>query len=211
MKFLSLKQYGISILWLIHISAFIGINIGYADFFLPLSAYNLWYICILLFWFYPILSWRKIILFFVIAILGFTFEAVGVATGKIFGEYTYGKNLGLKIAEVPIIIGINWAVLSFVCSEIARRIKIKSIILKAILASLLMVVFDFFIEQTAPQFNFWFFELSPVPLQNYISWFILAFVFNWSVLKITKKGNTVICYHIYAVQVLFFMLFYVFK
>ncbi len=198
-------------LWLVHIAAFIGINIGYADFFLPLSAYNLWYICVLLFWFYPIVSWQKGILFLCIAILGFSFEAIGVATGVIFGEYSYGENLGFKIANVPIIIGINWAVLSFVCAEIAKKFKVKSNVLKASIASVLMVVFDFFIEQSAPKFDFWAFELSPVPLQNYLSWFILAFIFNWAVLKTKTKGDSLICYHIYIVQILFFMLFYVFK
>ena len=210
MKTLNLKLAGILLLWLAHISAFIGIKLGYDDFFLPLSAYNLWYIFILLAVFYPIKKKSQIILFIAIAMAGFLFEAVGVATGKIFGEYAYGENLGYKIAGVPIIIGINWAVLSFVCAELANFILKKSIFVKAFLGSVLMLIFDFFIEQSAPAFGFWAFELSPVPLQNYITWFILAYAFNWVVLKLKFKGDTQVCLNIYSVQILFFMLFYVF-
>lgn len=210
MKDLNLKNISISFLWLTHLSGFIGINLGYEDFFLPLSAYNLWFITILLVGFYPIRNRSQVILFLSIATLGFLVEVLGVASGKIFGEYRYGENLGIKIADVPIIIGVNWAVLSFVCTALASRIIQKSIYLKTIVATLLMVLFDFFIEQSAPRFDFWEFELSPVPLQNYISWFILALVFNFAVLKMRFKSDTKICFHIYTVQVLFFMLFYVF-
>lgn len=210
MKFLSLKNIGILFLWLTHTSAFIGINLGYEDFFLPLSVYNLWFIFIVLVGFYPIRTQAQILLFLSIAVVGFFAEVLGVASGKIFGEYAYGENLGFKIADVPIIIGINWAILSFVCTSLANYVVTKSIYLKTILASGFMILFDIFIEHSAPTFDFWEFELSPVPLQNYISWFILALIFNYAVLKMNFKSDTKVCFHIYTVQVLFFMLFYVF-
>ena len=204
------KQYSIFLLWLMHASAFIGIKLGYADFFLPLSAINLWFISLLLIWYYPIRNKNEVLLFAAIAILGFAAEAIGVATGKVFGEYAYGRNLGFKILEVPVIIGVNWAVLSFTSSGIANRIPVNSIYIKAAIASLLMLIFDFFIEQSAPVFDFWEFELPEVPLQNYITWFVLAYIFNYAVLKLISDADAKICIHIYIVQILFFTLFYVF-
>lgn len=206
---LNLKYAGISLLWLAHISALIGIYVGYENVFLPLSVYNLWFIFLLLIAFYPFKTFTQFFLFLSIAILGFLAEALGVATGKIFGAYEYGQNLGLKILDVPIIIGINWAVLSFVCTSLANYIVRKSIYLKTLLASLLMLVFDFFIEESAPKFDFWEFELNPVPIENYISWFILALIFNYAILAMKFKSNITICFHIYTVQVLFFIMFYV--
>lgn len=204
------KPYGIFLLWLMHASGFIGIKLGFEDFFLPFSAINLMFISLLIIWYYPVKNKTEIILFAAIAILGFTAEAIGVSTGKVFGEYAYGKNLGLKIFEVPIIIGMNWAVLSFITSGLAQKLPLKSIHIKAAIASSLMLIFDFFIEQSAPIFDFWEFELPQVPLQNYITWFILAYIFNYAVLKFISNADTKICFHVYIVQVLFFMLFYVF-
>jgi putative membrane protein len=204
------KQYGIFMLWLMHASAFIGINLGFQDFFLPLSAINLWFISLLLIWYYPIRNKTEVILFACIAVLGFTAEAIGVATGKVFGEYAYGRNLGFKLFEVPVIIGINWAVLSFATSGLADKLPLKSNYFKAGVASVLMLIFDFFIEHSAPIFDFWEFKLPEVPLQNYITWFILAYIFNYAVLRFISDVDTKICFHIYIVQVLFFTLFYVF-
>ncbi len=210
MKAYHYKYSGIGLLWLMHISAFIGINSGYADFFLPLSAINLWFISLLILKFYPVQNKKNVIVFIIIALLGFFAEVIGVATGKVFGEYAYGKNLGFKVLEVPVIIGINWAVLSFICSGLADKLTIKSTYIKAAIAALLMLFFDFFIEQSAPNFDFWAFEAPTVPLQNYITWFVLAYIFNFAVLKLDTKRDFSICFNTYLVQTLFFIAFYVF-
>jgi putative membrane protein len=210
MKTYYYKYIGIGLLWLMHISAYIGINSGYSDFFLPLSAINLWFISLLIIKFYPIQNKKKVILFVVIALLGYFAEVIGVATGKVFGEYAYGKNLGFKILDVPVIIGINWAVLSFVCSGLADKLPIKTIYIKAGIAAFLMLFFDFFIEQSAPNFDFWEFEAPTVPLQNYITWFVLAYIFNFAVLRLNSKSDFSICLNAYLVQTLFFIAFYVF-
>ncbi|RRO18845.1 carotenoid biosynthesis protein [Flavobacteriaceae bacterium 14752] len=210
MNLSNLKYIGIGMLWLIHISAFIGIKLGYDNFFLPLSPYNLLYVSLLTLLFYPIKHKSQILMFLGISLIGFFAEVLGVATGQIFGEYAYGNNLGLKVFEVPLIIGINWGVLSFVCAGLAQHISLKNIYIKAIIGSLLMLTFDFFIEQSAPTFDFWAFKNSPVPIQNYLTWFILGFIFNLGVLKMNFKSDKQLCAHVYSVQFLFFMLFYVF-
>ena len=204
------KNYGIGLLWLMHISAFIGIKIGFQDFFLPLSALNLWFISLLVITFYPVQNKRNVLVFTIIALLGYFAEVIGVATGKVFGEYSYGENLGFKVLGVPVIIGVNWAVLSFISSGLADRLPLKSIFIKAGIAAFLMLLFDFFIEQSAPIFDFWKFENPTVPLQNYITWFLLAYIFNLAALKLDTKRNFAICLNTYVVQVLFFIAFYVF-
>jgi putative membrane protein len=210
MKTEHLKYTGIGLLWLMHISAYIGINSGYADFFLPLSAINLWFISLLVIQFYPIKNRKNVLVFIIIGLLGFFAEVVGVATGQVFGEYAYGKNLGFKILEVPVIIGVNWAVLSFICSGLADKIPLKSIYIKAGLGAVLMLLFDIFIEHSAPVFDFWAFEAPTVPLQNFITWFVLAYIFNFAVLKLKSPGDLNICLNTYLVQTLFFIAFYVF-
>ncbi len=210
MKTYDYKYIGIGLLWLMHLSAFIGINSGYSDFFLPLSAINLWFISLLIIKYYPVQNKKNVIVFIIIALLGYFAEVIGVATGKVFGAYAYGKNLGFKVLDVPVIIGINWAVLSFVCSGLADKLSIGSNYVKAAFAAFLMLFFDFFIEQSAPIFDFWAFEAPTVPLQNYITWFVLAYVFNLAVLKLNTKSDFSICFNAYLVQTLFFIAFYVF-
>ncbi len=204
------KIASILFLWLLHVSAMIGIEMGYKDFFLPLTAYNLVYIAFILICLYPINKTKGIILFSAISVAGYLFEVAGVATGMIFGEYSYGLNLGPKLVEVPPIIGINWAVLCFVSCGIIEKINLKSILFKAALASFLMIFMDFFIEFSAPAFNFWEFTAPTVPLQNYVSWFIIAFGFNLFIFKYKTEKNFDISAHIYGVQLLFFAFFYVF-
>ena len=49
----------------------------------------------------------------------FAMEAIGVATGAIFGEYHYGPTMWLQWLGVPFVIAFNWCVLTLACNEIA--------------------------------------------------------------------------------------------
>jgi len=52
---------------------------------------------------------KKFLLFFILFYLFFfSIEVLGIKTGKIFGSYFYGKSLGFKIFETPVLIGLNW-------------------------------------------------------------------------------------------------------
>ena len=44
-------------------------------------------------------------------LITFVLEAIGVATGLIFGYYWYGNTLGFSLFEVPLLIGINWTLI----------------------------------------------------------------------------------------------------
>jgi putative membrane protein len=60
-----------------------------------------------------------------IAVAGFFIEAIGVNTGLIFGNYVYKTTLGWKFLETPLIIGVNWILLT--CSvvySIENKIKV---------------------------------------------------------------------------------------
>ena len=103
---------------------------------------------------------------------GILVEFLGVNYALLFGEYTYGKNLGPKLFGVPFLIGMNWVILTTISGSISNYIfkgrKIPSILL----GSLLMLFIDFFIEPVAPTLDFWEFKGSIVPLSNYSGWLI---------------------------------------
>ena len=60
-------------------------------------------------------DWNKYFVFFILFtfLVGFFIEVLGVETGKIFGKYHYQTTLGIKIMQVPPIIGLNWLVLVY--------------------------------------------------------------------------------------------------
>lgn len=108
----------------------------------------------------------------IISILAFTVEAIGVKTGVIFGEYSYGEILGLRIFTTPVIIGALWYMLVGGAMETFSMIKGR---IPRILTSAIMVtVVDVFIEPVAIHLGYWKWLSGDIPLQNYIAWFLIA-------------------------------------
>jgi len=108
-------------------------------------------------------------------LVGLAVEMVGVATGVIFGEYSYGRTLGFKLFEVPLVIGVNWAMLVFCTGALVARLE-TALLLKAALSAAVMTGLDALIEPVAIQLDFWSWAGHEIPLQNYLAWFVVAFV-----------------------------------
>ena len=146
-------------------------------------------------------NWKFYGSLILIALIGFFLEVLGVKTGLIFGSYSYGKSLGLKALSVPILIGINWAILLYCTAQFSR---IKNQILNALFGAFMMVFLDFFIEQNAARFDFWYWKNNIIPLQNYIAWFIISFALNLAFQKrIGQKSNST-AKAFYVIEIIFF-------
>lgn len=199
----------VGIIWLFHISGILGIALGFKEWFLTKTPLNLSICLLLFFWVFPIDTFKKIIAFFLFFGIGMFSEWLGVNYGLLFGRYAYGANFGPKLDGVPWLIGCFWALLAFITSAMVSPLKLPAWA-KAILASLLMVLLDFFMEQNAPNFDFWQFE-GHVPLRNYVTWFIIGLLMQ-IVLGFAKfSGNRFISYHLYLAQLLFFIFFILFQ
>lgn len=195
------------IIWLFHISALIGISLGHLDWFISKTPLNLM-VCLLLFLaVYPLDNARKITAFIIFFSGGMFAEWLGVNYGILFGDYLYGANFGPKWDGVPLLIGAYWALLTFITAAMMDYLKLNPWI-KALLAAVLMVTLDFFMEHSAPQFDFWTFEGGLAPLENYITWFLLALLFQGVLRWMDLTGNKIISLHLYFAQLLFFLFFY---
>jgi bisanhydrobacterioruberin hydratase len=196
----------IFLIWLFHLSGIIGILIGYEAWFASLTYINL-FVC-----FFSILinefeNNKKILVALLVPFsIGLITEYLGVNFGFIFGTYQYGENLGLKFQGVPFMIGINWAILIYATSMIVRNF-IKQTWLICLLASLLMVFLDLFMEQVAPRFDFWKFANNQIPIQNYYAWFLISYLAHWVFLKFSNFSENKLSFHIYAAFLLFFIIF----
>lgn len=141
--------------------------------------------------------------FIITFIIGYGVEVAGVHTGVLFGNYQYGAALGLKLFEVPLMIGVNWFLLAIASSGIAEKV-IKNSYARIFLASLLMVLLDVLIEPVAIQLDFWSWENGIIPLQNFVMWFITATVIQLILSKLKPTLNIVICFAVYSIQLVFF-------
>jgi len=114
-------------------------------------------------------------------------EIIGVKTGAVFGSYTYGETLGFEILEVPVLIGINWTLI--ILGSIVLAEKVFSRILPVmVLTALITVGFDYILEPAAIALDYWSWEGGPIPLQNYIAWGLISFVFT-GVYKLMKLSH----------------------
>jgi bisanhydrobacterioruberin hydratase len=122
-------------------------------------------------------NWKtnQIIIFFIIALMGFFLEVAGVLTGVVFGEYSYGSALGFKIMGTPPLIGLNWLMLIYAVYLMMNRLHLH-VILKIFLGAALMVVYDIIMEPVAINLDMWSWGGGDIPIQNYIAWFVISAV-----------------------------------
>ena len=152
---------------------------------------------------------KTITVLVMIGMLGFAIEVAGVNTHLLFGCYKYGNTLGIKLFNTPLLIGINWMMLSYSGSATTENFPIP-VSMKIIFASLIMLFYDIFLEQLAPVLDMWHWDNSVVPVRNYIAWFLIA-LFLQTLIKFTGiKIQNSIASKIILMQVTYFISLIVF-
>lgn len=196
----------IGIVILFHLVGSIGLAIpDTKSYFLSLSPYNLLLSFIIVIVSSQVKSLRFYVFILFVFLTGYFVEWIGVHTHYLFGNYKYGSNLGFKILDIPLIIGVNWVVLILVSHSISLKI-VKHNIFTPIIASLLMVGLDFLIEPIAIKSDYWSWENNQIPLYNYVCWFLISFLIHivYQKNKLTEQNSVYNC--LYIVLVVFFTL-----
>jgi len=208
---------------LFHAIGLIGILFFNRQFFVQATVINLLLMFVLLLW----TQKEKNGYFFLFAVaailLGLAFEIVGVNTGALFGDYTYGNVLGYKFMKVPLIIGINWFVIIYCCgisihtllmkaiNRISADTKTKPMALKAISVivdgATIAVFFDWVMEPVAVKLGYWKWGGDgETPFYNYLCWLmisnIILAVFHFS--KFNKQNKFAV--NLLLIQMMFFLL-----
>jgi len=148
---------------------------------------------------------KSYIAWLVIFLAGYFVEVLGVNTGVIFGVYEYGNSLGFKLLETPLIIGANWLLLIYSCYALVG-ILTRDKWLGALAGSALMVLYDFALEPIAIKFDMWNWHLAPVPIQNYVAWFLVSFLFFMIFNLFIKKIENKIAPAVFIIQFMFFII-----
>jgi len=216
-------QIATAIAILFHAIGLIGILFFDRQFFVQSTVINLLLMFALLIWTQA--EKNSFFFLFVIAaiIIGLAAEIVGVNTGALFGDYTYGNVLGYKFMKVPLIIGINWFVIIYCCgisihmllmkaiNRISSETKTKPMALKAISVivdgATIAVFFDWVMEPVAAKLGFWTWgEDGEAPLYNYVCWLmvsnIILAIFHFS--RFNKQNKFAV--NLLLIQMMFFLL-----
>ncbi|MFD0861219.1 carotenoid biosynthesis protein [Sungkyunkwania multivorans] len=202
-----IRHLSIFLIWLFNITAVIGISMGQSEWFTDKTPLNMILILITSVLVFPLNTSKKWGLFLFIGAFGIFVEWLGVHYGLIFGDYSYGQNFGPKLDGVPYLIGVNWAILVFITSEISKKISLNYWV-RAVIGAALMVFLDLFMEVSAPIFDFWAFDGQVAPLQNYVGWFFVAVFLHLVLLRAKISIHPIFAQHLYASQLAFFVYFF---
>lgn len=186
--------------------------VGLAGFMIPatqavfykLTPLTIFFSVVLLLYFHRPYNLKFLLLMSFIAVAGFLVEVLGVQTGIVFGEYHYGDTLGVKISGTPLLIGINWLMLTY-CSYVLLARTDFNIIIKSVLAAFLMTAYDIVLEPVAIKSDMWSWENADVPFQNYMAWFVISLFFHLLLHLFKLKTDNKIASPLFKIQFVFFL------
>lgn len=194
----------ILVLVIFYLIGIVGLTSSFREDFLPLSFMNL----VISFTVLLLALKNQSLRFYVFVFTGFSIgmiaEWIGVHTGLLFGNYVYGNNLGPLWYGVPIIIGINWVMLTIISGSIAERLKIHWFF-KAVIATFLMLILDFLIEPIAVLSDYWTWS-GEIPFSNFVGWFLIAFVIQLVYFSQKLGEQNKVATVLYFLQFVFFLI-----
>ena len=172
--------------------------------FKSLVPYNLLLTAVVLFAFHRKYNLSQVAFALLIMLASWGIEVVGTNTKAIFGDYTYGNTLGVKVLNTPLIIGLNWLILIYCTCCIAWRTS-RTLLMRALTSAMLMVFIDIFIEPVAVKYDYWSWFENDIPFQNYAMWFIISFIFSILFFMFEVDARNKIAKNIYLMQLIFFI------
>jgi bisanhydrobacterioruberin hydratase len=138
-------------------------------------------------------------------VIGITVELIGVHTSYLFGSYYYGNSLGWKWYGVPVIIGLNWGILTVTSAAVIHRLQFNKHI-EAILSAILMVVFDYILEPVAIKLDYWQWTEGEIPVFNFICWMGVSYLLQWIYQRMRLAEVNKVAESLFLMMFIFFTL-----
>ena len=150
-------------------------------------------------------DWRVSFLLFAgsVMLIGYWVEVLGVHTSLVFGDYAYDSTLGIKVLNVPLMIAINWLLLTYLCGSVCSRLP-GNTVYKVGLAALMMVGLDYLIEPVAITYDFWHWAATMPPLHNYLGWLLVALLVQSIFFGLSFRKSNPLATPLLIIQVVFF-------
>lgn len=172
--------------------------------FITLIPYSLLLVVGSLYYFHRRWNIPTLLFFLFIMVSTFFLEMAGTSTGLIFGSYRYERGLGIQIHHTPLIIGLNWLFLVYASRSIVVG-TFKRPVLRIMVASGWMVLYDVVLEWVAPTMQMWRFDTGYPPVRNFIVWLAAALVFHTLYEYIPAGSPTPLAGKVLKIQILFFL------
>jgi putative membrane protein len=227
MKKYNRQQVATAIALAFHISGFIAIGLFNSALFISLTPLNLLVCAALIFWTQEKINVAFISFCLLAFLVGFAAEYVGIHTGKLFGQYSYGEVLGPKWNDVPYMIGIQWLVTIY-CIGVGMHMFHQRLINRQPNAygkfpkwwvtlsligdgALLAVLFDWVIEPVAIRLGYWKWADGEIPMLNYYSWWGVSALLLGAFHFLQFKKQNLFALHLLLIQFMFFLLLLTFN
>ncbi|AHM61672.1 hypothetical protein D770_17100 [Flammeovirgaceae bacterium 311] len=200
----SARRYAPVLLAASYLTGLVGLLIPQSrELFQLLTPFHLLLTAAILFWFHR--EWNAPFMLFcgLAFAVGYGVEVAGVHTGKIFGEYRYGDAFGVKLFEVPLLMGLNWLVLVYIAGVICEPLRWPAWA-KAALAAAMLIVLDMLMEPITSTYDFWYWADGEIPLQNFIAWFVTAYLLLLLFYLLPLQRHNPMALPLYIMQLIFF-------
>jgi uncharacterized membrane protein len=192
---------------LVYVSGIIGMQSAWRDWFISMTPFTLLLSTAVLLWHQPLFTSRTHTWAIGTFLIGFGSEVLGINTGLIFGDYSYGTALGPKIWGTPPMIGINWLLVTYVVNEVVWRLLPASVpsLAGAVVAALGCTALDYLVEPGAISLGYWTWQTGLPPFENYTGWFFVSLVVSMMYTKTMSPGlRNAAAPWLLALQILFF-------
>ncbi len=156
---------------------FAGFVINYTyDIFRQLISVSIVLSVVLMMLYHRNWSRRFMVVSLIIFVCGWGIEFIGTKTGFPFGAYSYTRLLVPLLGGVPLILGLNWFFLVY-CTFVISSFIPSTNTVRSLAGALMMTAYDLLLEPFATHTGMWEWEAGTIPLSNYISWFVISFIF----------------------------------
>jgi uncharacterized membrane protein len=119
------------------------------------------------------------------AFISLVFEAVGVATGAIYGPYHYTGSLGPRLFQVPLVVPMAWFMVIYPSYVLANYLADGCVVSRpkpgpsrvtglAALSAMLMTAWDLAVDPQMVMYGHWVWHVKGaffgIPVQNFVGW-----------------------------------------
>ncbi|MEU2351018.1 carotenoid biosynthesis protein [Modestobacter sp. NPDC049651] len=119
-----------------------------------------------------------------VAVVAVVFEAVGLATGFPYGEYSYADTLGPTLLGVPFLVPLAWLMMAWPSWVLASRLAPHRRPLRIALAAYVFAAWDVLLDPQMVQAGYWRWAhpspglpgIGTVPLTNLAGWLLAGIV-----------------------------------
>lgn len=199
---------------LFHVAGAFGLKSDYREWFISATPFTLILMTIL-----TIISVdpkdKSFYLFMIMSgITGFIVECVGVNTGNLFGDYVYGPTFGIKIWNVPLLIGVLWFLTMYLGINTIKLMnayyaKPFSALTTSLFSASLITLYDIILEPAAVNLGYWEWTKGEIPIFNYITWWTVSFIIVLiSEIFFPIKKFTVFPFLLLYIQIAFYIVQY---